>query len=476
MQYNVPPEAEEPDPGMSMIEWDFNKNLVDVLNLKRYLNARLMGAERGIRVPTGLLTAAPKEQGVSNFLSYLGDDQRTIDAHELDMYLRTSLDVLMDGENVVMAFKSGRDISCFTNKRIFIIDKKGWSGKKVCYLSLPYSSVKAFSTESAGGWDRDSEVRIYTKNKWTLGNLRLDFRKGKADIIAIQKFLSAIVLGSERDAANYLKNITSATVKLDHPISMNSFTDFLTDLSYEVDPRVIEAQLNSDPPTLLDDERVEKAYRSGRDLWVYTTLRILYVDVKGMSGKRVNYFSIPFNQKSVTAFEVETAGTIDYDAECYMYTSIPSRNRLMQKVLVSKGDIFDMHQYLGNRMLFDKKQPVASSAAATYAPAPSTYESAPSTYASTPSSYSTPVSSAPAYGSGYAPAASPAPSNYASTPSNYAPAPASSAPAYGSAHAPTACSAPSTYAPAASSAPAYGSDSAYLPSGPTPSGNMQPYV
>lgn len=484
MQYNVPPEAEDPDPGMSMLEWDFNKNVVDVLNLKRYLNARLMGSQKGLRVPTGLLAAASKEQGMSNFLSYLGDDQRTIDANELDRYLRIDLDVLMDDENVVMAFKSGRDISCFTNKRIFIIDKKGWSGKKVNYLSLPYSSVKAFSAESAGGWDRDSEVRIFTKNRWSLKVLYLDFRKGKADIIAIQKFLSAIVLGSKHDAANYLKNITSSTVKLNHPMGMNGFTDFLIDFSMESDPKVTDSQLHSDPPILLDEERVEKVYRSGRDLWVYTTLRILYADVKGMSGKKINYFSIPFNQNSVTAFTVETAGTIDFDAECYIKTNIPARPRLMQKVLVKKGNIFDLHEYMGNRMLFDKKQASASSATSSYAPnpspapatyestpaaAPATYESTPLTYASAPSTYAPAPATYASAPSSYAPA----PATYTSAPSTYAPTPAS----YSSSPS-TYTSAPSSYAPASSSAPSTysGSSSPYVSSGPTPSGNMKPYV
>ena len=385
IMYNAPPEAEEPDPGMSVLEWDFNKNAVDVLSLKRYLNSRLLGAERGVRVPTGLLAAAPKEHGMSKIWSTLGEDQRQIDANELDTYLRTSLDLLLDDENVVMAFKAGRDISCFTNKRIFIIDKKGWSGKKIAYQSIPYKSVKAFSAESAGGWDRDSTVGIHTKNYWNLSYVHLDFRKGKADIIAIQNFLSAIILGSERDAANYLKTVNSGTIKQAHPKGMNGFTDFIIDVSVEVDPKVTDAQLHSDPPILLDDEHVEKVYREGRDLWVYTNLRILRADVKGISGSKVNYITIPFNQNSVTAFAVQTAGSIDIDSECFVYTSIPSMRQLMQRVLVKNGNIFDMHKYLSNRMLFDTSMPEP-------APARSSAPSAPSGYASSRAPSATPSS------------------------------------------------------------------------------------
>jgi hypothetical protein len=350
-------EGEDRDPGMSRMEWDFNKNVVDVLALKRYLNARLLATERGIKVPTGLLVAAPKEHGMEKMMSTFGDNQRTIDAQELETHLRTTIDVLLDDESVVMAFKAGRDITCFTNKRVFIVDKKGWSGKKIKFCSVPYSSIRAFSAESAGSWDLDSTVKIYTKNTWNMAKLNLDFRKGKADIIAIQKFLSAIIIGSEHDAANYLKSANSNTVTISHSQVMNGFTDYLVDFSVEEDPQVADAQLHSDPPILLDDERVEKVYREGRDLWVYTTLRILRVDVKGLTGKKVNYISIPFGTgNSVTAFGVETAGHLDLDAECFMATNIPSIGSMMQKLLVKRGNIYDMHEYLGNRLLFDEKQ------------------------------------------------------------------------------------------------------------------------
>jgi len=346
--------GDEPDPGMSYKEWDFNKHIVDVLDLKRYLNARLLTTKPGMKVPSGLMLAAKKEHGLEKMMSKWGGDQRVIDADELNTFLHTDIDALLEGENVVMAFKAGRDISCFTNKRIFIMDVQGWSGKKIEYTSVPYSSVKAFSAKSAGSWDRDSKVNIYTKNHWSLSKLSLDFRKGKADIIVIQKFLSAIVLGNEQDVASYLRDINPNTVKINHPTGMNIFTDWIIDNSVEEDPDVFNAQLHKYPPILLSDESVEKVYREGRDLWVYTNLRILRVDVKGMPGSKVKYKSIPLN--SVTAFEVETAGHLDRDAECFMYTNIPSIGRMMQKVLVRRGNIFDMHEYLGKKLLAEEQQ------------------------------------------------------------------------------------------------------------------------
>jgi hypothetical protein len=360
-------EGDEIVPAFSRVEFDFNKDVVNVLDLKRYLNARLLTTERGMRVPAGLMVASPKAHGMDELLSTLGNDQRVIDANELDTFLRTNLDVLLDDENVVMGFKAGRDISCFTNKRIFIIDKQGWSGKKIEYTSVPYSSIRAFSAESAGSWDRDSTVVIYTKNHWNLSTLKLDFRKGKADIIAIKNFLSAVILNSEKDASNYLKTANPNSVKVNHNTAINNFTEWLVDFSMEEDPKLVDAQLHSDPPILLDDERVEKVYRQGRDLWVYTNLRLLFVDVRGLSGKRINYLTIPF-QKSVFAFSVETAGHLDVDAECYVNTNIPAINTLTQRVLVKRGDIFHLHEYLGNRLLFAKSDQHTGSHGTSYTP------------------------------------------------------------------------------------------------------------
>jgi hypothetical protein len=80
-------------------------------------------------------------------------------------------------------------------------------------------------------------------------------------------------------------------------------------------------------------------------------LRILRVDVKGITGRKIEYQSIPW-KNSCTAFAVETCGHLDRDAECYMATNIPGIHRLMQKILVKRGNIFDMHEYLGKKLLF----------------------------------------------------------------------------------------------------------------------------
>ena len=69
-------------------------------------------------------------------------------------------DFLIDGEGVVGTYKSVRDGVVFTNKRIIAINIQGLTGKKQDYTSIPYSKVSAFSLETAGFFDMDSELEL----------------------------------------------------------------------------------------------------------------------------------------------------------------------------------------------------------------------------------------------------------------------------------------------------------------------------
>lgn len=99
--------------------------------------------------------------------------------------------VLVEGETILRAFKIVRDIFVFTERRLILIDKQGLTGRKVEYLSLPYRSITRFAVESAGTFDRDSELKI-----WISGDphpIARDIRKG-SDILAVQRTLAQYVL------------------------------------------------------------------------------------------------------------------------------------------------------------------------------------------------------------------------------------------------------------------------------------------
>lgn len=96
----------------------------------------------------------------------------------------------IDGEEVFAAFKTIRDQLVFTNKRIIAANVQGITGSKVDYTSLPYNKIQAFSVESAGTLDLDSEIELYFSG---LGQVRFEI-KGSFDLIAFNQIISAHVL------------------------------------------------------------------------------------------------------------------------------------------------------------------------------------------------------------------------------------------------------------------------------------------
>lgn len=66
-------------------------------------------------------------------------------------------------------------------------------------------------------------------------------------------------------------------------------------------------------------ESVELAYKLIRDMVVLTNYRMITVDKQGLTGRKVEYRSIPY--KSITMFVVESAGHFDLDAELKIWVS-----------------------------------------------------------------------------------------------------------------------------------------------------------
>ena len=66
-------------------------------------------------------------------------------------------------------------------------------------------------------------------------------------------------------------------------------------------------------------EQVQAAYQLVRDAFLFTDRRLILVDKQGVTGRKVQYHSVPY--KSITHFSVETAGTFDLDAELTIWIS-----------------------------------------------------------------------------------------------------------------------------------------------------------
>ena len=98
--------------------------------------------------------------------------------------------LLIDGESVIMTFQAIRDMVVFTNKRIFAINVQGITGKKKDFTSLPYSKIQAFSVETAGVLDLDSELELWFSG---MGKVKFEF-VSRADVSGICRIISGFVL------------------------------------------------------------------------------------------------------------------------------------------------------------------------------------------------------------------------------------------------------------------------------------------
>ncbi|NIZ19635.1 PH domain-containing protein [Entomospira culicis] len=98
--------------------------------------------------------------------------------------------MLVEGEEILAAFKAMRDSLVFTNKRAISINLQGMTGKKIDFTSLPYSKVQAFSIETAGSFDLDCEIDLVYSG---LGTVRFEI-KGNFDVIKFNKIISSYVL------------------------------------------------------------------------------------------------------------------------------------------------------------------------------------------------------------------------------------------------------------------------------------------
>ncbi|MFK8794971.1 PH domain-containing protein [Planococcus plakortidis] len=98
-------------------------------------------------------------------------------------------ELLIDGEEAKVAYKTLRDTAVVTNKRIIISDKQGLTGKKVEVYTIPFTSVNMYSTENAGTFDANAEIQLWTK----AGTFKLNLNK-KVDIRKLDRIIATAIL------------------------------------------------------------------------------------------------------------------------------------------------------------------------------------------------------------------------------------------------------------------------------------------
>ncbi|MBW3577079.1 MAG: PH domain-containing protein [Actinobacteria bacterium] len=112
----------------------------------------------------------------------------------------------------------------------------------------------------------------------------------------------------------------------------------------DVDAASVQEDLSD---LLLPDEKVEVAFAVFRDLFVFSSRRLLLVDKQGMTGKKVEYHSVPY--RAITQFKVETAGTFDAEAELEIHVSGGAAP--IRKTFGKKSNIMGVQKALAEHVL-----------------------------------------------------------------------------------------------------------------------------
>lgn len=99
---------------------------------------------------------------------------------------------------------------------------------------------------------------------------------------------------------------------------------------------------------LTDNEEIELGFKLVRDTFIFTSKRIILVDVQGITGSKIEYKSITY--KSISRFSIETAGTFDLDAELKIWVSSEPQPSI-KKQFNKSVNVYEVQKLLAKHVL-----------------------------------------------------------------------------------------------------------------------------
>lgn len=97
---------------------------------------------------------------------------------------------------------------------------------------------------------------------------------------------------------------------------------------------------------LIDGEEIFSAFKTVRDQLIFTNKRVIAANVKGMTGSKVDYTSIPYSK--IQTFSIETAGTLDLDCEVELFISAVGKIKFE---IVGNFDIISFNKLISQYVL-----------------------------------------------------------------------------------------------------------------------------
>lgn len=101
-------------------------------------------------------------------------------------------------------------------------------------------------------------------------------------------------------------------------------------------------------PLLTQGEQPVAAYRTFRDVAIFTNLRMIVRDAQGMSGKKVEIYSLPYSR--IDMWSSENAGSLDWNSELELWTRAGHiKVKLNKGIDVRRLDGLIAHMVLNSR-------------------------------------------------------------------------------------------------------------------------------
>merc|ERR1712038_1859505 len=298
---------------------DFDKEKVNIFDIQKYLSGHIFvdSVEELLAYnATNPQKTFTGNQGGSSakLMDYLAGDSIKLDESVVESELN-AIGALVPNEKIKLAYKCGRDMVICTSKRMLYVDTQGFSGKRIEYLSMRYSCIKGYEVETAGNWDRDAEFKIFTNISQEKRCLKTDLRKGQCDVMEVLWYFNNKMLGMDTMSKEEYLPLASGEGG-----STNNFLSMFSDDMCQIDAGMADQQFHTNPPILQANETCEIAFQGRRDLVLFTTKRVLFVDKQGWSGKKMAFTTFPYS--SMKIFNAATAGSLDKDCEFGFYTEI----------------------------------------------------------------------------------------------------------------------------------------------------------
>ena len=119
--------------GIPHISISFAAESVNIFQIQQFLNTQVDfgvtdGGEKFDSLPPNI---DEQQTTAGNMIDWFGDNAQQVPAEEVEQMCKTQMPVLLQDEEVELAFKSGRDYTVITDRRLLIIDFQGIFGKKV---------------------------------------------------------------------------------------------------------------------------------------------------------------------------------------------------------------------------------------------------------------------------------------------------------------------------------------------------------